>query len=261
MNAFKTATVKLLSYILPDSVKNSLFHMSFHLAPAEFEKFAYDHLFAPHMGLGLAAVASRGFSPKTIVDVGAFEGNWSKLVKRIWPASRLVMVEPNLAKKTLLLEIAKQLDAQLYCELLGAQNNLAVPFYVMESGSSVLSERSAVSRVVETRQLRTLGSLLETVETPGLLKVDAQGYELQILQGAMEVMPKFEGVLLEIALIEVNEGAPLLHDVVAFMKGLGFLAYDILELHRRPLDKALNQIDILFVSEHSKLIADKRHFV
>jgi len=54
--------------------------------------------------------------------------------------------------------------------------------------------------------------------------------------------------LLEIAIIESNEGAPLLHDVVAFMKTLGFVAYDILEVHRRPLDKALNQFDIIFAA-------------
>ena len=67
-------------------------------------------------------------------------------------------------------------------------------------------------------------------------------------------------MLLEVAIIEINEGAPLLHDVVAFMKSHGLVAYDILEIHRRPLDTALNQVDIIFVREDSRLIADKRHF-
>jgi hypothetical protein len=48
--------------------------------------------------------------------------------------------------------------------------------------------------------------------------------------------------------------------LLGFMKGLGFVTYDILEIHRRPLDKALSQIDFLFVREQSPLIADKRHF-
>jgi hypothetical protein len=33
-----------------------------------------------------------------------------------------------------------------------------------------------------------------------------------------------------------------------------------LELHRRPLDKALNQVDVMFVRECSVLLSDKRHF-
>jgi len=110
------------------------------------------------------------------------------------------------------------------------------------------------------RRLRTLDSLLEDVERPALLKIDAQGYELEILEGASMILPAFEAVLLEVAIIEINEGAPLLHDVVAFMKTRGFVAYDIVEIHRRPLDHALNQVDIVFVSEQSQLIADKRHF-
>jgi FkbM family methyltransferase len=252
--------IKVLQRILPNRVKNSIFHLSFHLAHAEYEKFAHYYSFAPNMDLGLADMAARGFIPRTIVDVGAFEGNWSKMAKRIWPSGRLFMIEPNFEKKEWLLKIANDLDAGLFCELLGAEDGQEVQFHVMESGSSIMAERSEVPRTVESRRLRTLDSLLKDVEPPALLKIDAQGYELQILKGASRILPDFEAVLLEVATIEINKGAPLLHEVVAYMKAHGFVAYDILEIHRRPLDKALNQVDIVFVSERSRLIADKRHF-
>jgi FkbM family methyltransferase len=260
MNIVKTVMIKVLQRILPNRIKNSIFHLSFHLAHAEYEKFAYHYNFSPNMDLGLADMAARGFFPRTIVDVGAFEGNWSKLAKRIWPSGRLFMIEPNLEKKEWLLKIAKDLDASLFCELLGAEDGREVQFYVMESGSSIMAERSEVPRTAESRRLRTLNSLLKDIEPPAFLKIDAQGYELLILKGASRILPDFEAVLLEVAIIEINEGAPLLHEVVAFMKTHGFVAYDILEIHRRPLDKALNQLDIVFVSEQSQLIADKRHF-
>lgn len=260
MNKVKTVMIKILQQILPNHIKNSIFHLSFHLAHAEYEKFAHYYSFAPNMELGLAAMAARGFSPRTIVDVGAFEGNWSKLAKRIWPSGRLFMIEPNLEKKERLLGIAKELDADLFCELVGAEDDQEVQFHVMESGSSIMPERSEVPRTTESRQLRTLDSLLNDVESPALLKIDAQGYELHILRGAAKILSEFEAVLLEVATIEINEGAPLLHEVVAFMKAQGFVAYDILEIHRRPLDKALNQVDIVFINERSQLISDKRHF-
>lgn len=117
-----------------------------------------------------------------------------------------------------------------------------------------------MQRRVETRRLRKLDTLLVDIEPPGLLKIDAQGYEMQIMKGAVKVLPAFEAVVLEVATIEINEGAPVLHDVVGFMKAAGFVAYDILEIHRRPLDNALNQVDIMFVREQSTLMADKRHF-
>ena len=261
MNAFKIATIKALGRLLPNRVKNSLFHLSLHLAPEAFERFAHDYAFAPHMKFGLMALAKRGFAPRSIVDIGAFEGSWSRLAKQIWPESKLYMIEPNRNKKGQLDTIARELDAALYCDLMGAEDGQEVQFNIMESGSSIMTERSSLPRVVETRRLRKLDTLLGNVEKPGLLKIDAQGYELQILNGASENLPGFEAVVLEVATIEINEGAPLLHDVVAYMKTVGFVAYDILEIHRRPLDNALNQVDIVFVSENSTLVADKRHFV
>jgi FkbM family methyltransferase len=260
MNKFKKVVIGVLDRILSEQIKNSILHASFHLAPEEFEKFAHDYSFAPHMRFGLAEMAKRRFMPTTIIDVGAFKGNWSRMVKQIWPASRLVMVEPNLSNQPQLVAVAKTLGAELYCDLLGSENGSPVAFNVMGSGSSIFGERSAVPRTIEMRQLRTLDSLLLNISSPGLLKIDAQGYELEILKGASGILAKVEAVLLEIAVIEINEGAPLLHEVVGFMKALGFITYDILEIHRRPLDRALNQVDIMFIREQSQLFADKRHF-
>jgi hypothetical protein len=89
---------------------------------------------------------------------------------------------------------------------------------------------------------------------------DRCGYELEILKGATRLLPAIEAILLEISTIEINVGAPLLNEVVTFMKNLEFVAYDILQIHRRPLDGALNQIDFIFIREQAALIADKRHF-
>lgn len=260
MNRFKTGTIVLLDRLLPDRIKRSFLHLSFHLARAEFERFAHDYSFAPNMKLGLAEMAARGFCPQTIIDVGAFEGEWSKLARGIWPASHLVMIEPNLASSRVLMEVGKALNARLFGEVLGALDGQAVQFHTMGSGSSVLPERSRLPRSVATRHLRRADSLLKNVMSPALLKIDAQGYEINILEGATGFLPAVEAILLEIAIIEINEGAPLFHDVIPFMKSIGFVTYEILEIHRRPLDGALNQIDIVFVRERSPLIADKRHF-
>jgi FkbM family methyltransferase len=260
MKRAKSVLIATLSYILPDRLKRSLFHLSFHLAAAEFERFAHEYNFAPNMKLGLAELQGRRFLPETIIDVGAFKGDWSKLAKGIWPASRLFMIEPNLTRLSELAAVAKDLEARAFAELLGANDGQVVQFNVMGSGSSVLPERSSVPRHVETRHLRRLDTLLKEITGPALLKIDAQGYELEILKGSTGLMRAIEAILLEISIIAINEGVPLIHDVLNFMRDLGFVTYDILEIHRRPLDGALNQIDLIFVREQSPLIADKRHF-
>ena len=260
MNWLKATTIQALTGVLPRRVRNSFFHFSYHLAPLEFEKFSYLYSFAPNMRRGLEAMAMRGFAPRCIIDVGAYQGGWSKMARAIWPTSSIVMIEPNASKEPACGHTALTIGASLHERLVGANDRMEVTFNVMASGSSILNERSPLPRMVETRELTTLDCLIATRERPTFLKIDAQGYELEILKGAQQLLDVVEAILLEVAVIEINEGAPLLHDVIPYMKSLGFVTYDVLEIHRRPLDRALNQIDLLFVREDSFLIADKRHF-
>lgn len=260
MNRVKRTAIAFLDAILPETVKRSIFHLSFHLAQSEFDRFAYEVGHAPNMELALKAAAKRGLQPNTVIDVGAFEGNWSRMARAIWPKSQVVMFEPNSAKRDHLTRVAHEIGATTFAELLGAEDGASVSFNVMSTGSSVYSERSPLQRTSESRLLRRLDSLLPSVEQPGLLKIDTQGYELEVLKGATGLLDKLEAILLEVAIIEINEGAPLLDKVVSFMRDLDFVTYDILEIHRRPLDQATNQIDILFVRPSSPLLQDKRHF-
>jgi FkbM family methyltransferase len=260
MNAVKSALVKLLDTVLPSQLKRSIFHLSFHLARAEFNRFAYEISHSPDMELGLRATADRGLIPKTIIDVGAFEGSWSKLARAIWPSSRIYMFEPNRSKRAALEQVALEIGGVAYYELLGAQDDAPVTFNVMETGSSIFGELSPLQRSPEERHLRRLDSTLQMIDGPALLKIDTQGYELEVLKGATALLDKIDAILLEVALIEINKGAPLLHEVLPFMAAIGFVAYDIVEIHRRPLDRATNQIDLLFIRPRSQLLHDKSHF-
>jgi FkbM family methyltransferase len=255
MSIVKSAAIRMLNATLPRGFKNSLFHLSFNLARPEFNRFAFEYAQAPDMRFGLTAMQQRGFNPRSIIDVGAFEGAWSSMVRQIWPHAKIVMIEPNSGKAEHLSRLASEISAEYFCELLGAKAGATVPFHVTGSGSSVLGERSPLPRETETRVLSTLDSLKLIADRPLLLKIDAQGYELEILKGARESLRCSDAIVLEIAVIEINDGAPLLHSVLESMHEYGFVTYDILEIHRRPLDKALNQVDIVFVR-----IADKRLF-
>jgi FkbM family methyltransferase len=259
MNVLKSTIVRALDSCLPARIKKSLLHLAFHLARPEFENFAHDYCVAPCMRRGLESLCTRGFAPRTIIDVGAYEGGWSVAAKTIWPESKIVMIEPNSAKRIKLSKLAAELDAELRVELLGANNENEVHFNLMETGSSILNERSSAQRAVEIRRLATLDSLALNFQGPALLKIDAQGYELEILKGSSGSLNHVEAVLLEIAIIEINEGAPLLHEVITFMDRLNFVGSEVLELHRRPLDDALSQLDVVFLRRDSALLADRSY--
>ena len=244
--------------LLPQRIRNAVFHFGFGIAPERFAEFAYRYAQAPNMKLGLLAAQSRGLNPKVIIDVGAFEGDWTRMAKQIWPDSRIVMVEANEEKLEKLSTVKTAVGAELHSALLGPTDGIEVDFFVMESGSSVFEEQSSIPRHAVKKTTQTLDSLLSDITSVDLLKLDTQGFELEVLRGALRLLATAEAAILEVSLIQINRGCPLLHEVLSFMDERGFVCYDILEIHRRLLDGATNQVDLLFLKPSSHLLRDKR---
>src|SRR5687767_1663917 len=92
---------------LPRRIRAAAFHFAFNCANEEFRRFAYLYGSAPEESL--SAISARGFSPTIVVDVGAYEGAWSRMVNGIWPRAKLIMIEPNLEKREVLEEVAAEL--------------------------------------------------------------------------------------------------------------------------------------------------------
>ena len=109
--------------------------------------------------------------------------------------------------------------------------------------------------------MRTIDDIVQNHfdgESPDFLKLDVQGYELEVLKGAEKSLHSINAILAEVNLIDIHDGAPLLAEMIAWFSQHGWVAYDICALTRRPLDQALWQADILFTPEDSSLRKDKR---
>ena len=204
-------------------------------------------------------LAQRGFRPGAIIDIGAYQGDWTRLIARAFPRVPILMVEAQVEKKRHLDAIRSDIPSAGYelC-LLGSGEESEVVFHVMESGSSTYSERSNVPRVQRTLKTRTLDNVLK--QHPGLsgpffIKLDVQGAEIDILRGAESALRKTEIVQLEVALMQYNEGAPTANAVLNFMEERGFLLFDVCGFVR-PSPSYLTQIDVLLVSRDSTLRRD-----
>ena len=255
----KTMVQNALKATLPQRVKKAIFHLGFNLDKDEFLAFAHLYANAPDMELGLRRLAQRGLQVGSIVDVGAYHGDWSRMARDIWPSASIMMVEANQEKKEKLSRVAEQIGADLHFNLLGPRDDEQVEFFVMESGSSVFEEDSPLGRKKRDLTTTSLDTLLMGKRVD-LIKIDPQGFELEVLKGAIKTLGSAQAVLLEVSLIQINKGAPLIAEVVAFLDERGFAACELLEVHKRPLDKATNQIDLLFVPKDSHLLTDTRHF-
>ncbi len=95
-------------------------------------------------------------------------------------------------------------------------------------------------------------------KSPEFLKIDVQGYELEVLKGAERSLSGMSAILAEINLIDIHENVPLLAEIVQWLDARDWVVYDICGLSRRPLDQALWQSDFIFVPRHSPWRSDKR---
>jgi FkbM family methyltransferase len=226
------------------------------MIPDGIKRRIKSRLGVPSMESSLRNLRANGFTPKTVLDIGAYHGEWTTLCKSIWPDCSVLMLEaaPERLPKLQRLGSAKQ-------ALLGASPRASVAFYEQESASSVLSESAKTNQRAIALSMQTLDEVTggTPFAEPDFIKVDVQGYELEVLKGGPETLRSAELVVLEANLLEIYEGAPLIHEVLCFMANQGLRAYDVCTLYRRPLDGALWQLDVIFVRDGSPLVASKRY--
>jgi len=219
--------------------------------------------FVDHTGL-LKHVKANGFSPQTIIDVGAFVGDWSRAARSVFPNARTIMVEGNEENREQLAATTRELnDSEYAIAVLGPESGTEVVFHVQSQGSSVLKELTPFvgqEKVVLTTRLDDLLAGRQMPE-PILLKLDVQGFELEVLRGAPLTFARSEVVILETALMPYNQGSPLFAEVISFMAESGFAVYDFCEHHRRESDGALFQINVMFAKSDSHLRATKKFWL
>lgn len=203
-----------------------------------------------------------GFEPRTVLDVGAHVGDWSRAARQIFPEADFLLIEadqrhaPSLAETGLPFQIA----------LLAARGNETVTFhttrYFITTGASIFRERTAfysdprLSLPVQMRT-RTLDELAIGRLGPEcceLLKADVQGAEIEVLRGASRALRNAQLVLLEAAILPYNEGAPRFSELVAFMASKGFEVVDIADaMHCEDVERVLH-FDVLFAPLGSRFL-------
>ena len=167
----------------------------------------------------LCNMRRHGFSPRWIVDVGAYRGEWTRMAAGIFPQARLLMIEANPERAARPVEmLERNCRLQFVSALVGEKERKDVAFYVDESASSVLIAGQAREADLYL-PMTTLDRLIKeaVLAGPDLIKLDVQGYELPVLCGARRALRSVQAVMMEVNLIEVYRGAALLDEMVAFM--------------------------------------------
>lgn len=222
----------------------------------------------PSMEWSLGNMRRLGFRPAGVVDIGAYKGEWTAMARRIFPEAAFLMLEAQESQRETLEQVKVQSgsSANYRIALLGAENREGVDFHQYDeapTGSSVLAAQVGTPGRLLKCRMETLDTILsrEGFRRPELIKIDVQGYELEVLKGGKEALAAAEAIAMEVSLIEMYKGSPLMHEVITFMHEGGFQCYDIPTLMRNPSDYTLWQVDMIFVKTGSPLLNDKTRLI
>jgi FkbM family methyltransferase len=219
------------------------------------------------VGHGLALLRKLGCQPDAILDVGAYRGQWSQMAHHIFPEAFILMIEaqPKLQPMLKALASAHRGKFGFRSALLGPERRDAVDFFQMDvpitTGSSLYEEQTRFARSVLKLSMLRLDDVV--AELGGrrfqLLKLDVQGAELDVLKGATATLVDIEVLVVELSMVEYNKGAPLFAEMIAALKDLGYLMFDVYPLARNQTG-ALLQVDAIFLRRDSALWAKPPFF-
>ena len=223
------------------------------------EMIKYDKI--PNIKKSLKRLKELGFLPEVIYDIGAYEGEFTDLCLELWNNTFIFSFEALPKKAEKLRDKYKNKNVIVKEAIVGEDNQKNVGFFSDETASSVLRSAEVYSKKsLLSQEMISLNSfiIIDKNKSPNFLKIDTQGYEFPILLGCSEILENIEVILVETNFIEIYEKVHLANEVIAYLAKFNFVIFDICEIHRRPLDNALFQIDFLFIKKDSKWRENKK---
>ena len=177
-----------------------------------------------------------------VFDVGANIGQYAKLLRELGYSGRIVSFEPlssaysqlkAVSKKEPLWEIAPQTaignqEGEITINIAGnSQSSSALPMLDAHLESAPESAYSG-SETVKLSRLDTIAKDYIKSETKSIfLKIDVQGLEKQVLEGATAILPLVKGIKLELSLVPLYEGQVLFKEMIDIIEKLGYELYGI----------------------------------
>lgn len=206
-------------------------------------------------------IRKRGLKLNYVFDIGANKSEYSRMVKKIFPDADFLLIDPIEEMEPHLKEFCREFRGSEYIlKGIGSRQETLIMTTIGESfeGSTLmLNEIPSFKSANKQREVEvvTLDSIMKNgrARIPELVKIDVQGFELEVLKGSTLLYGKTEMFILEISLFRFNEKTPDIVEILKFMDEKGYEVYDITGFLRRPYDGALAQLDICFVRKDSFL--------
>lgn len=195
-----------------------------------------------------------------VLDVGANDGGYGRQLRKIGYDKDIISFEPLSDAHKLLIAgsgrddrwyVAPQMaigefDGEITINKAG--NSTSSSILVMESLHEDAAPQSKYigAEKVPIHKLDTFTHPLLLSNSNILLKIDTQGYEMQVLEGAKNLLNRVSGVQIEMSLTPLYHDQKLYLDVIHFLTSVGFELWNVIPGFTDPRTGRMLQMDGVF---------------
>lgn len=195
------------------------------------------------------------FYPKHIVDIGANHGTWTRETLQYFPEAYYTLVEPQHWLKASFKDILENNPkVQFYPVGVGEQDGSFQFTIVDRDDSCSFRYTEAEAKAAGFNQIEipvvTLNNLLANNElpVPDIIKIDAEGLDIEVLKGASNYFGKTEIFMVEAGVVNKTFDNSFLK-LIGFMDKNGYRLFDITDLNRPFQPQVLWLVEIVFVKK------------
>jgi FkbM family methyltransferase len=231
-------------------INNFLHHFGYQLTKYPFSKRQIDSgYFRWLQNIGI----------RTILDVGANEGQFIKKITKILPEAKIYSFEPlkdSFIKLEKLVSAKKNITAFNFAlgdnekESLINKNEYSPSSSLLELTDLHKNAFPVTKKVKEEKiYVKVLDKIVNELELKKkvFLKIDVQGYELNVLRGAENTIKDVDIILIETSFYELYTNQPLFNDIYSFLSNKGFNYFGSFEQLYDERDGKILQADSIFI--------------
>jgi len=197
-----------------------------------------------------------GFNPNHIVDIGANHGTWTRLALRYFPDAYYTLVEPQGWLKNSMLDLLEN-NKKIHFHPVGAGEKKGSFNFTIADRDDSCSFRYTKEEAEKEgfKQIEipvvTLNDLFSDSDlpVPDIIKIDAEGLDIEVLKGASNFFGKTEIFMVEAGVVNKTFSNSFLK-LINFMDENNYRLFEITDLNRPFTPNVLWLVELVFVKKN-----------
>ena len=195
------------------------------------------------------------FTPLHIIDIGANHGTWTRKALQHFPHAYFTLLEPQAWLKESIKELLEKNSKITFHGVGAGEKQGSFKFTIVDRDDSCCfgySEQESLANGFRQIDIPvvTINGLLEDKEVPipDIIKIDAEGMDIEVLKGASNYYGKTEIFMVETSVMN-KKFSNNLSAMIHFMDSIGYKFFDITDLNRTMQHNALWLIELVFIKK------------